>query len=116
MRGKGSNLTSNAVQSGITPACAGKSRPEEHHLSDRGDHPRLCGEKAVLHKNRPFSPGSPPLVRGKDTYVTYVPKSLRITPACAGKRRTTSVSAFPLEDHPRLCGEKFFENILYLLI
>ena len=30
----------------------------------------------------------------------------RITPACAGKRRTTRTSGARYRDHPRVCGEK----------
>ncbi len=35
----------------------------------------------------------------------------RITPAYAGKRRQTAVSVRRMEDHPRVCGEKF--HVLY---
>ena len=33
----------------------------------------------------------------------------RITPAYAGKRKTTGKVKFKTEDHPRLCGEKRIE-------
>ena len=60
---------------GITPACAGKSETEKPEVGQYMDHPRMCGEK--LSRRKP--PGN----------------SLRITPACAGKRLKRSRSTVP---------------------
>ena len=45
VRGKG--RTSRGISSliRITPACAGKSDDSDKHRRNRGDHPRVCGEK-----------------------------------------------------------------------
>ena len=50
--------------------------------------------------------GSPPRMRGKETWTRPMPIYSRITPAYAGK--STPPSAFRLSrwDHPRVCGEK----------
>ena len=46
VRGKGKNQPVRLLDGGITPACAGKSK--KRHLGGwkKGDHPRVCGEKA----------------------------------------------------------------------
>ena len=48
-------------------------------------------------------------MRGKGADLASVTAATRITPACAGKSR--AISAFPsaIQDHPRVCGEKFVE-------
>ena len=86
MRGKVSVDEVNVFHGGITPAYAGKSTPITKPCSSKEDHPRVCGEK--------FSPlfyihiilGSPPRMRGKAMGFPPTGKSLRITPAYAGKR------------------------------
>ena len=58
-----------------------------HELKSR-DHPRMCGEKSSKSLIRNAGEGSPPHVRGKgSTSLTALLKK-RITPACAGKRKT----------------------------
>ena len=46
MRGKGCYMQELSGETGITPAYAGKSK--KRHLGGwkKGDHPRVCGEKA----------------------------------------------------------------------
>ena len=90
----------------ITPACAGKRNHEDPNQKFCKDHPRLCGEK---HNNFTFIfslEGSPPLVRGKVPFFLFLSLSIRITPACAGKRLQNHRIRYISEDHPRLCGEK----------
>ena len=52
--------------------------------------------------------GSPPHMRGKVIYSVYVAGSLGITPAYAGKRHCGRPDLHQRQDHPRICGEKFF--------
>ena len=66
MRGKAVRYGEFFFYSGITPAYAGKSFRPHTMMQQRGDHPRLCGEKWRSAPSR------------------KVP--LRITPAYAGKR------------------------------
>ena len=49
-------------------------------------------------------------MRGKVPAWLFPVKSKRITPAYAGKRETLSCAAGLREDHPRLCGEKWYNN------
>ena len=74
----------------ITPACAGKSRYPQLMGVWRKDHPRVCGEKPIIAPNINSTSGSPPRVRGKVEDWLDIIDTLRITPACAGKRRTPS--------------------------
>ena len=46
-------------------------------------------------------------MRGKARAALTLPTSSRITPAYAGKRFQKICQAFSVEDHPRLCGEKY---------
>ena len=71
----------------ITPACAGKSAKAERTSRCSWDHPRVCGEKDLVSRQLHFSTGSPPRVRGKGVVIERRLQSVRITPACAGKRK-----------------------------
>ena len=50
--------------------------------------------------------GSPPHMRGKGRMNNETVLDLRITPAHAGKSRSSAVRAGRPWDHPRTCGEK----------
>ena len=69
----------------ITPAYAGKSIKTAGRDRYTRDHPRLCGEKFLIARNRPHQSGSPPPMRGKEElfYKNLLTKG--ITPAYAGK-------------------------------
>ena len=71
----------------ITPACAGKSLQAYSSSSSSRDHPRVCGEKLPLFFGCDGIIGSPPRVRGKVCFQPEIKGAIRITPACAGKRR-----------------------------
>ena len=86
VRGKDAVLFYMADPVGITPACAGKSRFQSRPRPVAGDHPRVCGEKAVSVFIRLLHTGSPPRVRGKVVPVVAPVVVPGITPACAGKR------------------------------
>ena len=90
------------------PACAGKRQNTGCKAVNQRDHPRMCGEKASFVLVVWSRAGSPPHVRGKGAGFTFVPLILRITPACAGKRRCKAASVWLYWDHPRMCGEKWF--------
>ena len=50
--------------------------------------------------------GSSPHARGKAICFLLCDYMLRIIPACAGKRRTSTFTARSTRDHPRMRGEK----------
>ena len=85
MRGKLSNSTKTLLTNRITPADAGKTKPHCRACRQRQDHPRGCGENTKLNEFSRDTPGSPPRMRGKQDYFCKRFKSLRITPADAGK-------------------------------
>ena len=91
---------------GITPAYAGKSPRGTPRQQISRDHPRLCGEKSLRSVLVQGTQGSPPPMRGKGTTLSPSITSIRITPAYAGKRLWSLHYTEPLQDHPRLCGEK----------
>ena len=95
----------------ITPACAGKSLTCFLGTVPSEDHPRLCGEKNIVVLKGEQKLGSPPLVRGKVSSISYTPPSYGITPACAGKSIDNDTSSLLVKDHPRLCGEKKVSNL-----
>mgnify|MGYP000849898331 CR=1 FL=1 len=69
---------------GITPAHAGNTHISwSHHLLSR-DHPRACGEHSESYWIRYHATGSPPRMRGTPTFLYFICKSWRITPAHAG--------------------------------
>ena len=85
MRGKdGVNDSAQAV-TGITPACAGKSKAHERGPHRERDHPRVCGEKRQIVNDLIDQQGSPPRVRGKVIAHLLQHGLTGITPAYAGK-------------------------------
>ena len=87
MRGKDRVGVAGVAVTGITPACAGKSRQCGCQVPGGWDHPRMCGEKTFLEQTGPAGLGSPPHVRGKVIEALLLGDVAGITPACAGKRR-----------------------------
>ena len=106
MRGKVHHGVSVHALKRITPAYAGK-RGHKVRLQAAGrDHPRVCGEKAVIHLKVRFFTGSPPRMRGKDVPWSFNQGLGGITPAYAGKSAFGLLSSAESGDHPRVCGEK----------
>ena len=91
-RGKERSTALVGTPTRITPAWAGKSFQRARKIKERGDHPRVGGEKSGNGGVRPMWQGSPPRGRGKAHVLR--PRCLRpgITPAWAGKRYTSTVS------------------------
>ena len=86
MRGKASASALIRSSAGITPAHAGKSRPQCVNIRERL--------------------GSPPHMRGKEVGNIPADRRTGITPAHAGKREQYPDLVFQIWDHPRTCGEK----------
>ena len=73
----------------------------------------MCGEQLPSHGGTVRRKGSPPRLRGTVSPVFIPLRNLRITPACAGNRAARSFNIKMLADHPRVCGEQSFFNILH---
>ena len=93
VRGKGVQSCNERVAVGITPAYAGKSWGRARTSSRRRDHPRVCGEKNACWGVPQTPLGSPPRMRGKVDDVPGGVLHRGITPACAGKSCSSSVSS-----------------------
>ena len=107
VRGKELRVETCFSHDGITPAYAGKRVSRSRAKTGEWDHPRVCGEKTVIHKNDRIAQGSPPRVRGKVLGTGKGCDGVGITPACAGKRMVFAGRKSRTWDHPRVCGEKF---------
>ena len=105
-RGKVCGDKPRAVGGRITPAWAGKRYVCVGGMYHTRDHPRVGGEK-IFHRVRCWRDwGSPPRGRGKDSHSRFVTVRVGITPAWAGKSGGILVLETPLQDHPRVGGEK----------
>ena len=107
MRGKAEGGAGSGCCRRITPAYAGKRHFLRNIRRHNWDHPRLCGEKRKLYASGYSYTGSPPPMRGKVFGCPALTHKSRITPAYAGKSKCKSQSFAPVQDHPRLCGEKY---------
>ena len=87
MRGKAQTFVAEESAVGITPAYAGKSKMSQEGTADAEDHPRICGEKVRWTVDDAVIIGSPPHMRGKESYKDECDVMSRITPAYAGKRQ-----------------------------
>ena len=75
------------------------------------DHPRICGEKCNAAPHGQLQLGSPPHMRGKEPLCCLPTVLHGITPAYAGKRPQAVPGVVPVQDHPRICGEKSFHSV-----
>ena len=107
MRGKDNMTGRNVQRYRITPAYAGKSHSSGFRYAGIWDHPRLCGEKSTAILACCIRKGSPPPMRGKADRTRNKEGRNRITPAYAGKSGIITVEVSYMQDHPRLCGEKW---------
>ena len=99
-------LTGVAPAKGITPACAGNRHFLNCAPGAAKDHPRVCGEQVPPPVMVWLVLGSPPRVRGTVRLWALQVGNARITPACAGNRRSRPPLKPPWRDHPRVCGEQ----------
>ena len=90
---------------GIIPACAGSTWFRAWIRWLTRDHPRMCGEHAMLIRSRASKSGSSPHVRGALRGNEHHDHMDGIIPACAGSTRRSSWLLPPSRDHPRMCGE-----------
>ena len=111
MRGKVLYFSQNGLETGITPAGAGKRSRVSEERRPREDHPRGCGEKPDKDGDRREIRGSPPRVRGKGPAIHGDGVRRGITPAGAGKSFIAGHIPVKIRDHPRGCGEKAIRDL-----
>ena len=91
---------------GSPPRMRGRASAWLPVLRPPKDHPRVCGEEIDRQGHHADDWGSPPRMRGRGPQRGPGRGAPGITPACAGKSLKLLLSAFRLQDHPRVCGEK----------
>ncbi len=84
MRGQAAWRSRYSWERRITPADAGTSMSWLTGGQALQDHPRGCGDKLSLHGIIVIDGGSPPRMRGQETFLHDCNGKIRITPADAG--------------------------------
>ena len=90
---------------GIIPAYAGNTNWFDDGVLDDKDHPRVCGEHAIINGTEMLSKGSSPRMRGTQFPAHPDHRWSGIIPAYAGNTRTVNDGRIGQGDHPRVCGE-----------
>ena len=88
-----------------TPADAGTTVWPRPGPGDDPEHPRGCGDDALLAVGAAVSYGTPPRMRGRPHPQHRRPVALRNTPADAGTTSPSRCSSWPRPEHPRGCGD-----------
>ena len=107
VRGKRDEYGIALADSGLIPACAGKTERSSRRFRRRWAHPRVCGENISPLSLSGANPGSSPRVRGKHGNEKAHGVLTGLIPACAGKTRRRWVRVAEARAHPRVCGENF---------
>ena len=105
MRGKPAHEVGRRVGNGLIPAHAGKTNVLVLKLSNRGAHPRACGENCQAKRAPTDQSGSSPRMRGKRVKSSRALRASGLIPAHAGKTNSWAWAAAPMTAHPRACGE-----------
>ena len=87
VRGKHAAYAQSRGNSGLIPACAGKTLTRTHDIWLPPAHPRVCGENTGLPVGSASPSGSSPRVRGKRRNRSRAQRVHGLIPACAGKTR-----------------------------
>ena len=111
-RGKVDVLFWGLVDGRITPAQAGKRGSGLLFHRVWWDHPRVGGEKSSQKGCGSCPAGSPPHGRGKASFSGISRPGVGITPAWAGKSLFCFAAAVPIQDHPRVGGEKLMPPLM----
>ena len=108
VRGKPQRILGKILDSGITPACAGKTELVSIYSDGPEDHPRMCGENPMFRQSWLHRAGSPPHVRGKLGFFWARWFKCGITPACAGKTQLIPLIAPLITGSPPHVRGKLF--------
>ena len=90
VRGKHAAYAQSRGNSGLIPACAGKTTRTQTTWCSPSAHPRVCGENTGLPVGSASPSGSSPRVRGKRRNRSRAQRVHGLIPACAGKTRVSS--------------------------
>ena len=105
VRGKRKSCGSCRDETGLIPACAGKTSTQRTLRMRPEAHPRVCGENLEQSIGAVDTVGSSPRVRGKLAAPFEGGGEIRLIPACAGKTAQVANQDIANRAHPRVCGE-----------
>ena len=104
-RGKRAHGLRLALQPGLIPAHAGKTRPWSPSCPSARAHPRSRGENHLLDGSNVVVRGSSPLTRGKPLVLVLSVWVTGLIPAHAGKTGALEALEEAIAAHPRSRGE-----------
>ena len=105
MRGRRNGKTLETEDTGNTPAYAGKTLLHPSRHTEKGKHPRVCGEDFFAPSVRRPALETPPRMRGRQGAREVAVRLVGNTPAYAGKTRRQPLVVNFAQKHPRVCGE-----------
>ena len=111
MRGTLSVPSTCGMGGGIIPAYAGNTSSASSSNVYSWDHPRVCGEHAIILSYRNCLRGSSPRMRGTHRRRTVPAPRPGIIPAYAGNTPARPGQHPARRDHPRVCGEHWLTVI-----
>ena len=110
MRGARVRFRSHFPLLGIIPADAGSTHGLTSLTLVNRDHPRGCGEHIFRHTSVCFPSGSSPRMRGAQRPEQRDRHDQGIIPADAGSTHPGYRRIVPCQDHPRGCGEHYWQR------
>ena len=105
MRGKLRNSCFSCLSTRNIPAYAGKTASATLPTDFPKEHPRVCGENAILRALLARLRGTSPRMRGKPMQKTEQAQAKGNIPAYAGKTACNFIAHCQTAEHPRVCGE-----------
>ena len=105
MRGKRPRILNKHFRNRNIPAYAGKTPVKVIGAGRGSEHPRVCGENSDSSPATNQPCGTSPRMRGKQTILRLVLRTVRNIPAYAGKTTPDSKLGGYVSEHPRVCGE-----------
>ena len=105
MRGKLYVALTRPYQKRNIPAYAGKTVAYRPFRCRLREHPRVCGENALVIPYVGLPCGTSPRMRGKPQQLLEQHSYFRNIPAYAGKTGGNDLDRQIFEEHPRVCGE-----------
>ena len=114
MRGKHRGLHPRWLGERNIPAHAGKTRPRRLQRVPGKEHPRACGENALVSVPCFACEGTSPRMRGKPPQRLRWPCGLGNIPAHAGKTPAWPGFQPSRKEHPRACGENTFASAVHV--
>ena len=105
MRGRPRQACPLDLDTGNTPAYAGKTSYASDPCTHARKHPRVCGEDSMASIASMAPWETPPRMRGRQNLTASPSGEQGNTPAYAGKTSPVTTNEISRRKHPRVCGE-----------